>query len=461
MDVERQLVVELERRVGLLEQELDGWNRLTESETSGMGIHRSQVDAVEVLYQMFKDKQASRLQAVVQAEGTAVFPAKVIALEQQLMGSHGVMAVFRMILGQRSDERFYRRVLDAADFVAEDCYRTCMNAAVAWGAIDPNQVRVPPMTYLNTMYSPAAISRAGSFGAFKMPVEGNRDLPLPIGVLSLPFHHTEAIWTFCSLYHEVGHLVDADLGLRGELRAALESALEPDHQAYWAGRLRELVADTFGVLLGGEGFVRTMVKLLYQPPGTAAAIETQDPDHPNPYVRVVLLCELLGRLGNQRLAATSDSIRSLWLSLYDLPPDLGARVGECVTVAGVLLDQPLPALGDQSIRALAPPDTVGRDETRVFELARYLRTGTQRPNLRPGGKPFPMRLVPAAAQVAVGEVDAAPASGFADIHARSLDFIGALRRQQPIFLAGQGLSPDRRKGLRALAERIDVNALQD
>lgn len=43
------------------------------------------------------------------------------------------------------------------------------------------------------------------------------DLPeetqLTVPVISLPFPYTITLWNYCSLYHEVGHPVDEDLGI--------------------------------------------------------------------------------------------------------------------------------------------------------------------------------------------------------------------------------------------------------
>ena len=49
---------------------------------------------------------------------------------------------------------------------------------------------------------------------------------LPISMILIPFHDTIAVWTLCSLYHEVGHLFDNDLNLRDELTTAMTAALK-------------------------------------------------------------------------------------------------------------------------------------------------------------------------------------------------------------------------------------------
>lgn len=464
MNLEQQLVIELDRRAHLLREELQRWNQLASSPESGMGIHRSQLQAVQILYGKFQEKVEQKLGATVDAQGHEEFPAKVVALERQLLATHGVMAVFRMILGQRSDDRFFRQALDTADLVAADCYKSCVDRALEWEATSEDKLRVPPLTYLNTMYSPAAITRAGTFGAFKMPVDGNLNLRLPIGVVSLPVHHTEAIWTFASLYHEVGHLLDTDFELRFELREHLAGRLAGSpRQPYWSNRLRELVADTFGVLLGGEGYARLLAKLLYLPRDTVTALDDNDL-HPNHYVRVFLIGALLRGTRNSDLAGAAASFEEAWRARYGEPAALQPYVDECDRVAELLLDQPLACLNHHPIRDFAPADTLASDLAQVHELSSYLRRAIMPPKLEWDGVPFPVRLVPAAAQLGMDDVKENHGPVYKQIHELALDFVHQLREKLPKFLGPADLtdlSPGRRQHFEALVEEVDFDAVED
>jgi hypothetical protein len=465
VNVEQQLVIELNRRAHLLQEELDLWEQLANSPESGMGIHRSQLEAIEILYRGFQRKLEQRLQATVDVQGHGEeFSVAVVALEQQLMAAHGVMAVFRMILGQRSDNRFFRQALDAADLVAADCYKLCVDHALAWKATSKEEVRVPPLTYLNTMYSPAAITRTGRFGAFKMPMDGNLNLRLPIGVVSLPFHHTEAIWTFASLYHEVGHQLDTDFGLRSGLREQLDKRLAGSpRKPYWSRRLLELVADAFGVLLGGEGYARLLVKLLYLPQGVVRTLDDSDL-HPNHYVRVFLIGALLRGSRNDPPGAAAASFEEAWRTRYGEPGDLQPYIDDCDLVAEVLLDQPLACLNNHPIRDFVPAATLASDQEQVQELSSYLRRGIVPPKLEVDGVPFPVRLVPAAAQLAMEDVKENHAALYKQIHELALDFVRQLRGKLPKFLGPADLtelSEPRRQHFEALVEEVDLDALED
>ena len=460
MSLEQQMVTELLRRAHLLQQEVAVWDRLTESSTSGLGIHRSQIDAVRLLFEELRIKEQAALDAVVAAQGTADFAGRRIALEQELTATHGVMAVFRIILAQRADKRFFRQALDTADLVAADCYNGCVQRAVGWGVIAADQLRVPPLTYLNSMFSPAAITRTGTFGAFKMPVDGNLKLKLPVGVVSLPFHHTEAVWTFCSLHHEVGHLLDTDFTLRESLRPLLEQRLAGSaRKQYWADRLREMVADTFGVLLGGEGFVRMMLKLLFLPADRVTTIDPTDV-HPNHYMRILLLAALLRGTGSAALGAAAASIEDAWRGLYGRPAELQPYVDDCAAIADTLLHQPLPALGAKTLADWAPEAALADDQARIDKLAKHLRLNTRRPEIDPLA-PFPVRLVPAAAQMAVGAVTDKHAEKYALIHERAFGFVDALRAVLPDFLGPADMSASRRANLRGLVQALDFSALDE
>ena len=455
MILQQQLVTELNLRAQLLAQEVTLWQTLADENQDGMGIHQSQIRAVKWLFEGLEKKQQQVLAALNAAEAEAQFTQKRMALEDELSATHGIIAIFRTMLTQRKDERYYRQILDGADLIAADCYKLCIELAAEWGAISEEKFRVPPLTYLNTMFSPAAFSRRHFFAAFKMPLNGYVELKLPISMVSLPFNHTEALWTFCSIYHEVGHLLDQDLGLHQALRASLEERLETFQRfSSWRDWLKEMIADTFGILLGSKGFAYSMMKLLLLPDKKVIKIDRSD-RHPTPYVRIFLLGALLRAMDQSDLAKVADIIEQTWCQWYGEPKHLAGYVAECPAIANMLLHEPLDTLQGHCLRDFAPAATFADEQERIATLARYLRINFKRPN--PNG--FPVRLVPAAAQVAAWDVRHKHAKFYPEIQERTIEFIRALRQHLPQFLAFDDFSPSREAYLRGLVDQLNFSAL--
>src|SRR5262245_55279712 len=108
----------------MLPQEIAYWKTLTTANQAGMGIHRSQFQAIGVMFDELNVVQ-DELLTQLRAEGTPdEFVEDRLELETELVGIHGIMAIFRYILVQRSDPAHYRRALDAADLIAANGYLT-------------------------------------------------------------------------------------------------------------------------------------------------------------------------------------------------------------------------------------------------------------------------------------------------------------------------------------------------
>ncbi|MGB0385745.1 MAG: hypothetical protein ACPGWR_13075 [Ardenticatenaceae bacterium] len=462
MRLQQQLVTELNLRAQLLAEEMARWQKLADENKDGMGIHQSQISVVQLLFEELDNKQQKVLGALNEAQGRVEFTRKRMDLENELSATHGIIAIFRNILAQRKDERYFREVLDAADLIAADCYKPSIQLAAQWGAISEEEFRVPPLTYLNTMYSPAAFTRRHFFGAFKMPLNGYVELKLPISVVSLPFHHTEALWTFCTIYHEVGHLLDQDLALHEGLRPSLEKEFQsPQGMPPWSHWLKEMIADTFGILLGSAGFAYTMMKLLLLPHKKVTKWDQSD-RHPTPYVRIFLLGALLRAMEEPDLAEVADRMEQTWREWYGEPTELAPYVEQgvkqCPAVAEILLHQPLEKLGGHCLRDFVP--TFADDQKRIASLATYLRLDFKRPDPRD----FPVRLVPAAAQLAAWAVnDNKQAKYYPEIQERTLKYLQALRHHYPAFLHQDNfdnVSPNREAYLRGLVEKLNFSTLE-
>jgi hypothetical protein len=426
-----QVMAELKLRSDLLPNELDNLRRGADGNVNGAGIHQSQVAAINILFDEIKKTQVEIFSVLGLTPDLPTFKSKRFELEQELTATHGILSIFRFVLGQREDPHYYRAALDVADLIAADCYGPCIERAAQWGAIDKTRFRAPPLTYLNAQLSPAAFTRRHAFGAFKMPIEGNSELKLPISIVSLPFHHTPAVWTFCALHHEIGHIIDQDLGLYESIRPLLEATVAEDRRSIWVAWLREMIADTFGVLLGHAGYASLLAKLLLLPNTMVAELNLAD-KHPTPFVRITLLGALMKRTGVPQLSELADAVVKEWNEAYDEPPDLIPFVRESEVVAEVLMNSTLPSLKSHTILDFASTAEVSSEYTTATSLASYLRTGI----LRPRPPDLRARLVPVAAQVAVAAVAENYDENVAKIQERAVEFMSNLRETMPEFLAG-------------------------
>ncbi|MBV9924085.1 MAG: hypothetical protein JOZ96_03525 [Acidobacteria bacterium] len=449
MTMREQIATELRRRAQLLTGLISDWQTQTDENQAGMGIHQSQVRAVGRMFDAFKQRQDAlskrlepdRLPALSDEE----FAQAREEFEQELTGSHSIMSTFRYIFAQRRDSEQSKRILDAADLFAAYSYLPCIKLANKWRGLPEEHYREPPLIYLNARLSPAAITREHYFGLIGLELYGSLEQQLPISVISLAFHDVAALWTFCSLYHEVGHLLDQDVGLHDELKAALDERLQAsDRREVWSEWwLREMIADVFGVMLGGAGYARALMSMLYKTNELVTGPTTDV--HPSPYVRMFLVGELLRGMKEQPLTEVADQITQEWQAAYGNPTAKWAPfVAECAAVADVLLNTKLKALGGE--RALLDfvtrpneadqaPDKAA-DHARVLQLERYLRIDLKRPT----PDTSLLRLVPAAAQLAAANVSANHTAVYEEIQQRALEFAEAIPHKE--FL-GAGEAQDK------------------
>jgi hypothetical protein len=464
--IKEQIATELTLRTSLLPNEITEWNRQSKNNDFGMGIHQSQVQAVTRLFDGMLTKQ-NALKEALSPEKTAAmaqeeFTKQRQMLEQSLTGTHSIMATFRYIFSQRDDTQPYKKILDAADLVAAYCYLPCMKQANRWRDKPADNYREPPLIHLNAKLSPAAITRRHYFGFIGLELHGEEGLQLPISIISLPFHDTTAFWTLSSIYHEVGHVLDQDLKLRDEFQIKLLAKLDGSpNKNLWGKTWRgEIIADAFGVLLGGAGFARALMNMLFKT--KQEVLEATPGEHPNSYVRMFLVSELLRKTRIDELRTVADSIVADWKAFYGEPPEWQSYVRECATVAEVLLEEPLTALNQKCLMDFArdnaefqhAPD-LQVDFQRTKALAKFLLTGQEEDAFTTADPESLIRLVPGAAQWALQGIDEANQQTFEKLHTAALDFI--LKIEHPQFLAGG--SAEHNAYLDSIIDQLDFSSL--
>jgi len=449
MSMKEQTVAEFQRRVALLPGELAEWVALTADDGSGLGIHTSQIEAITGFFEEripLHDEILADLEAAPDDRELASLRSE---LEAELGGAHGLMAVFRHILAQRLDTDRYRNALDAADLIAADCYRPCIDRALGWKALKKGQFRVPPLAFLNARSSPQALTRARTFKAFGFELEDREQgLALPFSFVSLRYHDAESLWSFCTIHHEVGHLLDQDLGLSAELGELLAGSpgIDPGRVPLWAGWLKEALADAFGVLLGGAGFALALADILFLPPGEV--LHSAVGEHPPPTLRLHLLGALLRRTFVPALAEIAAGIEDGWQQIYGDPPAAEVPfLADCEAMAELLISTHLmQRLQNRPLRDFAPH--LAQDHDRAAGLALHLRGEGPAPD----PATYPMRLTPAAARLALRDVKAGHAAAYAGIHQRALAF--ALSIPHDEIMAPGGLEVEQNKYLREMSRRV-------
>jgi hypothetical protein len=168
----------------------------------------------------------------------------------------------------------------------------------------------PPFSYMRTGFSPATFRRG-------IPLRrlGRQLNPFPL--VQLPYHRLVNPWTIGAILHEVSHNLQNELELEQAVPAAIHrrltrAGLPPSVAGVWTRWNREIFGDMVGCMLGGEGFVASLLDVIGRSPDQALAYSPRGV-HPTPYLRTFLSCELLERMG---FGERAQAFRLAWLKLY-------------------------------------------------------------------------------------------------------------------------------------------------
>ncbi len=428
---------EMRRRVGALGGEVADWRARAAGNVDQFGIHASQLFALAEMMQVLGERQEGALGKLDPGLAAVDFSRAYVDLLREVVGAQDVWRAFRTIIGQHFDP-WLGKAADAADLVAASCYRTVIERARALGAIDEARLREPPLVCLEPAVSAATASRGERVEALRLSFDVHRAQRLPIPVVFLPVDQLGCVWLWCTIHHEVGHNLDQDLALGTELAMLAAARLERDgvpseRARFWGLWGEEVLADAIGVLLGGAGFGHCLASLLAALGGEQKALDAGDV-HPPHVLRAWLAAALLDATGVPRLKNAAVEIRADAPPVPDWSEDLAK---DLKAIAQVYLDAPLAALLGNPLRALVPG--IANDADRVLPLVTHLATGFMAPPKGTAADPFPWRLVPVAAELALvgAEPEGDPpslATAMQGIHERALAFIESIPR--PNQLAG-------------------------
>ncbi len=354
------LIDEAQRRVNLLQAEVKRRYDRATNNPDDEKLHYSQLLTLNTMMQTLFQRQNGLLQKL-RAAGTTS-GADYRQLLTEIAGAQGLWRVFDYIFDQRQDAQA-QPLLDTADLIAHSCYRPCIDLARDWKLFD-QEFREPPLTYLDAVHSPLAAARSSRVQSLGMYVGRYRDQQLPVPITVLPFDHITSLWLFSALAHEVGHHLDQDLhapnqpNLSAELQGLVLDALTttPRRADNWARWCAEILADAFGILLGGAGFIYTMGSFLLPLAGAvedAHEDDREDAEHPPGMVRLELLVQMVRQLNKPLLNAAADWLAAQSAAL-PAPADLATSRAESASVAKTLFASSFAALGGRRLAALAP-----------------------------------------------------------------------------------------------------------
>lgn len=295
-------------------------------------------------------------------------------VEREIDRARRAFGMFFEVFSQRGSA--FAPALAAHDVIAEDCYAAVRGAA-------PLVFRGPllkPLTYMEHGYSPATTRR----GIALTRLLGE---PNPFPLIRIPWDRDNP-WQAVFL-HEVAHNLQADLGLWDETQGAVTRRFEragtdPLVGAIYRRWHKEIFADLAALLLGGPAAAWGMMDFLAHP---APKTMTYKPGgaHPTGYLRVLILAEMLARMGFLR---DSTRLAGVWKGLYR--PEEGHRMPEALILSapravGAVVDEiAFQTRSALAHRALADVIPFTREDERAIRIgARALARGQVPAHLPP------------------------------------------------------------------------------
>lgn len=279
------------------------------------------------------------------------------------------------LFGQR--QSMFGTWLLSADRIALDCYQVTY-----LGIGNEKSVPAPPpFCYMRTGFGPATYKRG-----IKLRQLGSQYNPFPL--IQLPYHRMVNPWTLGAVLHEVSHNTQSDLGLSRAVplaiaRALLRAGLGARVARVWVRWNRETWADLAGLLLGGPCIVASLMDVVGRSPQITYHFDHRGV-HPTPYLRVLISCELLRRMG---FTAEAEAYRRAWTRVYPAPPAglIPAEVLQTASraiplVVDTLCYQPFAEIGN---RSLSQVYRFGQKEQRMIEECAQRLAGGSDPGIVP------------------------------------------------------------------------------
>jgi hypothetical protein len=256
-----------------------------------------------------------------------------------------IRQVYWEIFGQRQT-RIAPQLL-ASDRIALDCYQYVYGGLGKARSI-PSP---PPLSYMDSGFGPATFRRGVSMQKLLR-------LPNPFPLVKLPYSRLVTPWTLGAIPHEIGHNLQADLGLwmvvpRLINRRLTAAGVPLEVRRIWVRWTKETFADLIGILLIGPAFTESTMDVVGKSGRSTGAFNPRGV-HPTPYLRVRIGTHLLRKMG---FAADAGRIDATWRRLY--PEAVGEAIPALFRttfekamplVVEAITDTPFPQLGGKTLR---------------------------------------------------------------------------------------------------------------
>jgi hypothetical protein len=345
----------LRAKLSSLDTEFAHWRAESEA-GKPLAKHNSQIRRVTAPLDVLRLRIEKRLDDLVSSPGGA--DDRVADIEMMILDVHRIWEFFRSKLSQRYVD-WFRTFLSAADEFVWACY-TPVRGAVDPKHVAPENVREPPMVFLNGGWSPFEMSRGLSYepeivDEEEFPRQRYRaildDLPFP--VIGVPWYQVRHLPDAVLLGHEVGHTVEDDFRLTKRLDSLLATALkkgavDAERAGAWSAWLGEIFADVYGTLATGPAFAGALMDLIGGPPkriGSERADARAWGDYPPAALRMHVTLTALAESG---YATESAALRERWLSMF--PVSAMTRFEpDAEFIARALIRTPLAELGHKAL----------------------------------------------------------------------------------------------------------------
>lgn len=316
----------------------------------------------------------------------------------------------------QNGEGYRERATDAFQEVVSDLYDGFLSAEDRRGVKPPDRGVIAPLVKWGNPHD----------GPYTWPVAAMIAFRAGASVVSLPpANARRGLLSWAALGHETaGHdVLDADIGLRGELAHAIETSLRRARIAsglpgYWSDRIDETAADVMGILnmgpaaaIGMVGFMRGMNAAWYG----HAVLDSEGPEddsHPADVLRGFLAAATVRRLHFSAAAAwgraieqeTLADVKEIVLAGRRVPTALARR--SAGTVAAALVGTKVAALEHHALGEIQ--NWRDRDEGIVARLRGLLESGQKVPAHFPAGV-YAAHAVAAAVTAALAKGGKVPA----------------------------------------------------
>lgn len=311
--------------------------------------HLAEVNALLTRMGRLVDDSSRRMAAAVASPPERRAIDEALRLKQEGCGLisaiERIRQVYWEIFGQRQT-RIAPQLL-ASDRIALDCYQYVYGGLGKARSI-PSP---PPLSYMDSGFGPATFRRGVSMQKLLR-------LPNPFPLVKLPYSRLVTPWTLGAIPHEIGHNLQADLGLwmvvpRLINRRLTAAGIPPDVRRTWVRWTKETFADLIGILLIGPAFTESTMDVVGKSPKSTGAFNPKGV-HPTPYLRVQIGTHLLRKMG---FAADAQRIDATWRRLYPeavgdaIPASFRKSFAKAVPlVVDAITGTQFPQLGGKTLR---------------------------------------------------------------------------------------------------------------